>query len=179
MYDMRKNVDLFKPIREIQIVDRDRVKPNDYNPNKVQEKNLKLLMQSILTNGFCFPIVVRPDFTIIDGYHRWLVSGREPLNKMLGNKIPIVVVAHDDESQDMYGTVTFNRARGTHLLEPMENIVKTLLDKGKSVDEISKEIGMSREEIFRLSHIDREQFLKLVTSREQRFSKAQIFRRHT
>lgn len=176
---MDKNVDLFKPIREIQIVCRDKVKPNNYNPNMVQEKNLKLLTQSILTNGFCFPIVVRPDFTIIDGYHRWLISGREPLKTMLGNKIPIVIVAHNDESQDMYGTVTFNRARGTHLLAPMENIVKTLLDKGKSVDEISKEIGMSREEIFRLSNIDREQFLKLVTSREQRFSKAQIIRKHT
>jgi ParB-like chromosome segregation protein Spo0J len=176
---MDKNVDLFKPIREMQIVCRDKVKPNNYNPNMVQEKNLKLLMQSILTNGFCFPIVVRPDFTIIDGYHRWLISGREPLKTMLGNKIPIVIVAHNDESQDMYGTVTFNRARGTHLLAPMENIVKTLLDKGKSVGEISKEIGMSREEIFRLSNIDREQFLKLVTSREQRFSKAQIIRRHT
>nr|DAZ53436.1 MAG TPA: chromosome partitioning protein [Caudoviricetes sp.] len=176
---MDKNVDLFKPIREMQIVCRDKVKPNNYNPNMVQEKNLKLLMQSILTNGFCFPIVVRPDFTIIDGYHRWLISGREPLKTMLGNKIPIVIVAHNDESQDMYGTVTFNRARGTHLLAPMENIVKTLLDKGKSVGEISKEIGMSREEIFRLSNIDREQFLKLVTSREQRFSKAQIIRSHT
>ena len=176
---MDKNVDLFKPIREMQIVCRDKVKPNNYNPNMVQEKNLKLLMQSILTNGFCFPIVVRPDFTIIDGYHRWLISGREPLKTMLGNKIPIVIVAHNDESQDMYGTVTFNRARGTHLLAPMENIVKTMLDKGKSVGEISKEIGMSREEIFRLSNIDREQFLKLVTSREQRFSKAQIIRRHT
>lgn len=55
---MDKNVDLFKPLREIQFVDRDRVKPNSYNPNMVQEKNLKLLMQSILTNGFCFPIVV-------------------------------------------------------------------------------------------------------------------------
>ena len=174
---MDKKVDLFKPIREIQIVSRDKVKPNNYNPNMVQEKNLKLLTQSILTNGFCFPIVVRPDFTIIDGYHRWLISGREPLKTMLGNKIPVVIVTHNDESQDMYGTVTFNRARGTHLLAPMENIVKTL-DKGKSVDEISKEIGMSREEIFRLSNIDREQFLKLVTSREQRFSKAQILRRN-
>lgn len=176
---MEKNVDLFKPLREIQFVDRDKVKPNDYNPNKVLEKNLKLLMQSILANGFCFPIVVRPDFTIIDGFHRWLVSGREPLKTMLGNKIPIVIVAHQDESQDMYGTVTFNRARGTHLLEPMQNIVKTLLDKGKSVDEISKEIGMSKEEIFRLSKIDREEFLKLVTQRNQRFSKAQIIRRCT
>lgn len=173
---MDKNVDLFKPLREIQFVDRDKVKPNDYNPNKVLEKNLKLLMQSILTNGFCFPIVVRPDFTIIDGFHRWLVSGREPLKSMLGNKIPVVVVAHKD---DMYGTVTFNRARGTHMLEPMENIVKSLLEKGKSVAEISKEIGMSEEEIFRLSKIDREEFLKLMTKRTQRFSKAQIIRRCT
>nr|DAQ50610.1 MAG TPA: chromosome partitioning protein [Caudoviricetes sp.] len=176
---MDKNVDLFKPLREIQFVDRDKVKPNDYNPNKVLEKNLKLLMQSILTNGFCFPIVVRSDFTIIDGFHRWLVSGREPLKSMLGNKIPVVVVAHKDESQDMYGTVTFNRARGTHMLEPMENIVKSLLEKGKSVAEISKEIGMSEEEIFRLSKIDREEFLKLMTKRTQRFSKAQIIRRCT
>lgn len=80
----------------------------------------------------------------------------------------------------MYGTVTFNRARGTHLLETMENIVKALLEKGKSVDEISKEIGMSKEEIFRLSKIDREEFLKLITQRgTQRFSKAQIIRRCT
>ena len=71
----------------------------------------------------------------------------------------------------------FNRARGTHLLEPMENIVKKLLDEGLSVDEISKKIGMSREEIFRLSKIDRETFLKLVTSRgSQSFSKAQVVR---
>lgn len=76
------------------------------------------------------------------------------------------------------GTVTFNRARGTHLLEPMEHIVKKLLDEGLQVDEISKKLGMSREEIFRLSKIDRETFLKLVTSRgDQKFSKAQVIRR--
>ena len=65
---MDKNVDLFKPLREIQFVDRDKVKPNDYNPNKVLEKNLNLLMQSILTNGFCFPIVVRPDLRSLTGF---------------------------------------------------------------------------------------------------------------
>lgn len=89
----------------------------------------------------------------------------------------VVIVAHENASDDMAGTVTFNRARGTHLLEPMENIVKKLLDEGLSVDEISKKIGMSREEIFRLSKIDRETFLKLVTSRgSQSFSKAQVVR---
>jgi DNA-binding CsgD family transcriptional regulator len=78
----------------------------------------------------------------------------------------------------MAGTVTFNRARGTHLLEPMENIVKKLLDEGLSVEEISKKIGMSREEIFRLSKIDRETFLKLATSRSQTFSNAVVIRQN-
>lgn len=106
-----------------------------------------------------------------------MVSGREPLRTMLGGKIPVVIVAHDNATDDMAGTVTFNRARGTHLLEPMENIVKKLLDEGLQVDEISKKLGMSREEIFRLSKIDRETFLKLVTQRgSQTFSKAQVIR---
>lgn len=174
---MSKNIDLFRPLRELKFVDRDLVKPNDYNPNKVLEKNLKLLIESIMSNGFCFPIVIRPDYTIIDGFHRWVVSGREPLRTMLGGKIPVVIVAHETQADDMAGTVTFNRARGTHLLEPMEKIVQNLLDEGLSVDEISKKIGMSKEEIFRLSKIDREQFLQLVTSRDQRYSKAQIIRR--
>lgn len=169
--------DLFKPLKEMKFVDRELIRPNDYNPNKVLEKNLKLLTQSILTNGFCFPIVIRPDYTIIDGFHRWLVSGREPLRTMLGGKIPVVIVAHEDETKNMYGTVTFNRARGTHLLEPMENIVKSLLDKGKTIDEISKEIGMSREEIFRLSKIDRETFLNTVVKR-QTFNNAEAVRKY-
>lgn len=173
---MADKKDLFKPLRELQFVDRNKLVPNNYNPNKVLEKNLKLLTESILNNGFCFPIVVRKDFTIIDGFHRWMVSGREPLKTMLGGKVPVVVVDHQDEAHDVYGTVTFNRARGTHLLEPMENIVKSLLDKGKTVDEISKEIGMSKEEIFRLSKIDREKFLDLVTKRHT-FSNATIIRR--
>ena len=174
---MADKKDLFKPIRELQIIDRDLVKPNDYNPNKVLEKNLKLLTESILNNGFCFPIVIRPDYTIIDGFHRWMVSGREPLKTLLGGKIPVVIVAHDNATDDMAGTVTFNRARGTHLLEPMEKIVQNLLDEGLSIEEITKKIGMSKEEIFRLSKINRETFLEIVTERQQRFSKAQILRR--
>lgn len=172
-----KDKDLFTPLRNLQFIDRDLVKPNDYNPNKVLKKNLDLLTESILSNGFCFPIVIRPDYTIIDGFHRWMVSGQEPLRTLLGGKIPVVVVAHENATDDMAGTVTFNRARGTHLLEPMEHIVKKLLDEGLQVDEISKKLGMSREEIFRLSKIDRETFLKIITSRhEQKFSKAQVIR---
>lgn len=167
--------DLFEPIKNIKFISRDDLKPNDYNPNKVLEKNLKLLMQSILTNGFCFPIVVREDMTIIDGFHRWLVCGREPLKTRMDNTVPVVIVKHDDESKNMYGTITFNRARGTHLLEPMEKIVQKLFDQGKTVGEISKELGMSNEEVFRLSKIDRDTFLDIVVKRQE-FSKAQISR---
>ncbi len=167
-----KEKDLFAPLKNLQFVDRDSIKPNDYNPNKVLEKNLKLLTESILSNGFCFPIVIRPDMTIIDGFHRWMVSGREPLKTLLKGKVPVVIVQHDSKADDMAGTVTFNRARGTHLLEPMENIVKELLEQGLTVAEIKKKVGMSEEEIYRLSKLDRTKFLEIMNGRNNSFSNA-------
>lgn len=174
---MKQYKDLFAPLRNLQFIDRDLVKPNDYNPNKVLEKNMELLTESILSNGFCFPIVIRPDYTIIDGFHRWMVSGREPLRTLLGNKIPVVIVHHNSKSEDMAGTITFNRARGTHLLEPMEKIVQSLLEDGISVNDISKKLGMSEEEIYRLSKIDRDTFLKIMTKRNNKFNNAFILKR--
>lgn len=168
--------ELLTPVANVQIVDRDLLKPNDYNPNKVTEENLKLLMQSILTNGWTLPIVCRPDYTIIDGFHRWTVSGREPLFSKLGGKVPIVIVDHKDHDEDIYGTITHNRARGTHLLEPMKKIIKELLDSGKTVPEISKQLGMKPEEIFRLSDFTREDFLKMLTEGHSQFSKAYIIK---
>ena len=170
------NIPLLNPVTNVQVVDRDLLKPNDYNPNKVTEENLKLLTQSILTNGWTLPIVCRPDFTIIDGFHRWTVSGREPLKTQLQGKVPIVIVDHKDHDEDIYGTITHNRARGTHLLEPMKKIVKELLDSGKSVQEISKQLGMKPEEVFRLSDFTRDDFLKMLTEGHSQFSEAYIIK---
>ena len=171
------DMNLFAPLDSLQWVDRDSLHANDYNPNKVSEDNLKLLTQSILTNGWTLPIVCRPDYTIIDGFHRWTVAGREPLNSMLGNRVPVVIVDHgDDESADVYGTITHNRARGTHLLEPMKAIVKKLLDEGKTVDEIGKQLGMKPEEVFRLSGFTKDDFLKLMTKGHPTYSRAVIYK---
>ena len=167
-------VDLFAPLNSLQWVDRELLHANDYNPNKVTEENLKLLEQSILTNGWTLPIVVRPDYTIIDGFHRWTISGREPLHTMLGGKCPCVIVDHKgDHDEDIYGTITHNRARGTHLLEPMKAIVKELLESGKSTQEISKQLGMTQEEIFRLSGFTRDEFLDMMIQGSTGYSMAE------
>lgn len=168
------DVDLFAPLSSLQWVDRNKLRPNDYNPNKVSRENLELLTRSIETNGWTLPIVVRPDYTIIDGFHRWTVAGAEPLRTQLGGKVPVVIVRHEDASEDIYGTVTHNRARGTHLLEPMKAIVKRLMNEGKSVSEIGKQLGMRPEEVFRLSDFSREDFLAMMTKGVKGYSHAEL-----
>ena len=167
--------DLKAPLATLQWVERDKMKPNDYNPNRVSKQNLELLTQSILTNGWTLPIVVRPDFTIIDGFHRWMVAGQEPLRTKLGGMVPCVIVDHHgNEAEDMYGTVTHNRARGVHLLEPMKHIVQKLMAEGKSVQEIGKQLGMKPEEVFRLSNFSKDDFLKMMIQ-SQNYSKAEVY----
>lgn len=176
---------IMKPSQTLRWVERSLVKPNDYNPNKVSIQNLELLTQSIFSNGWTLPIVVRPDLTIIDGFHRWTVAGPEwkyvpkteqdkrTLYERLGGKVLIVVVEHESHSGDIYGTVTHNRARGTHLLGPMKAIVKNLLDEGRSIDEIGQQLGMKPEEVFRLSDFSREDFLKMMLQGVNGYSKAE------
>lgn len=104
------------------------------------------------------------------------VSGRKPLYTKLGGKVPVVIVDYEDEADDVYGTITHNRARGTHLLEPMKAIVKKLLDEGKTVHEIGRQLGMKPEEIFRLSDFTREEFLAMMTRDVHGYSRAVVYR---
>ena len=90
----------------------------------------------------------------------------------------MVIVDHaGNESADIYGTITHNRARGTHVLGPMKSIIQGLLDEGKSVPEISKQLGMTREEVFRLSDFSREDFLEMMTKGVEGYSKATIYKK--
>ncbi len=175
---------LMEPSSTLQWVDRTLVKPNDYNPNKVSKQNLELLTQSIFTNGWTLPIVVRPDYTIIDGFHRWTVAGPEwkyvppsekdkrTLFERLGGKVLVVIVDHKDKAGNIYGTVTHNRARGTHLLEPMKKIVKELMEEGKSVEEIGKQRHETGGNI-PFIRVFKEDFLKMMVQEKKNFSKAE------
>ena len=55
----------------------------------------------------------------------------------------------------------------------MKNIVKELMQDGKTVDEISKQLGMKPEEIFRLSDFSKEDFLKMMITQKE-YSKAEF-----
>ena len=120
------------------------------------------------------PIVVDKDYNIIDGFHRWTVAGEEPLKSMLDNKVPVVIVPHTQRKDKVYGTITHNRAKGEHQLEPMRRIIKELIDEGISIDEISEQLGMTKEEIFRLSPMTKEQFLEHILT-DTEFSKAKRY----
>lgn len=187
---------LWNPLLGLKWVDRSSLVPNDYNPNRVSRQNLELLTTSIFVNGFTLPIVCRPDNTIIDGFHRYTVFGpdwkfvpnftdkewqklgydasRKTLFERAGGKVPIVTVSQLDESMYVYGTVTHNRARGTHLLEPMKAIVKRLMGEGKTVQEIGKQLGMKPEEVFRLSDFTKEDFLMMMTKGVEGYTPAEF-----
>ena len=56
----------------------------------------------------------------------------------------------------------------------MKKIVKELMDEGKTVEEIGKQLGMRPEEIFRLSDFSKEDFLKMMTKGVTGYSKAEF-----
>ena len=57
----------------------------------------------------------------------------------------------------------------------MKAIVKRLLDEGKSVQEIGKQLGMKPEEVFRLSDFSRDDFLEMMIRGRNTYSKAEMF----
>lgn len=135
------------------LVDIDLVQANNYNPNSVSSQNMALLEESIMSNGFCFPVVTvwDPDlekYIIVDGFHRYLIF-RDWLK---AKQLPIIVLDHDI-SQRMAATVQFNRARGVHQVELMGDLVKALVEQGLSDEEIAQRLGMEGEEVYRLKQI--------------------------
>ena len=138
------------PCMEIKMVSRNLVQANNYNPNNVPKDKMELLKQSIIDNGFCFPIVTiwseeDEKYIIIDGFHRYTMASPEWLDLP---EIPIVVLNHDI-SKRMAATVQFNKARGVHAVDGDADIVKALSEQGLSDDEISQHLGIDKEAIIR------------------------------
>lgn len=141
------------PCFNVQLVPISKVQANTYNPNVVPDDKMELLLESILMNGFCYPVVTiyDPDFdkyVIVDGFHRYLIF-RDYLQ---AEEIPIIVLDHDIAKR-MMATVQFNRARGFHQVELMGDLVRALIEQGVSDEEIAEKLGMEIEEVYRLKQI--------------------------
>ena len=139
-----------EPISRVEWVDRETLKPNDYNPNRVMKPEMELLIISILESGWTQPIVVLDDRTIVDGFHRYTVSADKRLFERYGGKVPIVTIEADPVHRKM-ATVRHNRARGTHGVLPMSKIVLSMIEDGVPRTEIARRLGMEDEEIERLT----------------------------
>lgn len=152
------------PISNVKWVSRDELSPNLYNPNKVAPPEMSLLKQSIMEDGWLFPIIVfdksiniegvtdnknLDKYTIIDGFHRYTISGDKDIFSKTDGKVPVVIL---NPTNPLATTVRMNRAKGTHAVLKMADIVKYQIENGKPMEEIMKEFGMEKEEVIRLAN---------------------------
>ncbi len=146
------------PVYAVQAVPIEKIRANSYNPNSVAPPEMALLEISIWEDGYTMPVVCYylPDedmYEIVDGFHRYTVlKTSQRVFDREGGKLPVVVI-DKDESNRMASTIRHNRARGSHSIDLMSNIVSELVASGMSDAWILKHVGMDKDELLRLKQI--------------------------
>lgn len=146
------------PVYNVIAVSVEKVVPNTYNPNAVAPPEMRLLYDSIKNDGYTMPIVCYHDkaedqYIIVDGFHRYRIMLEHPdIYQREHGLLPVSVIEKPLE-QRMASTLRHNRARGSHDVDLMGNVVKELHELGRSDAWISKHLGMERDEILRLKQI--------------------------
>lgn len=146
------------PVYNVRAIPLEKIRANAYNPNAVAPPEMHLLETSIWEDGYTMPIVCyyiedEDIYEIVDGYHRYTTMVRsERIRERDGGLMPVVVI-EKDVSNRMASTIRHNRARGSHSIELMSNIVAELVESGMSDAWILKHIGMDKDELLRLKQI--------------------------
>lgn len=146
------------PVYHVIAVPIEKIVPNTYNPNAVAPPEMKLLYDSIKEDGYTMPIVCyyqeeSDTYLIVDGFHRYRVMLEYPDIRERENGMLPVSVINKSLDHRMASTVRHNRARGSHNVDLMSNIVTELHELGRSDAWISKHLGMDRDEILRLKQL--------------------------
>jgi len=146
------------PVYNVIAVPIDKVVANDYNPNSIAPPEMALLETSIWEDGYTMPVVTFYDkekdlYIVVDGFHRHLtIKNSARIREREKGLLPIVVIDKDINDR-MASTIRHNRARGSHNIDLMSNIVSELVEMGKSDRWICKHIGMSPDELLRMKQI--------------------------
>ena len=146
------------PVYNIISVPIEKIRANAWNPNAVAPPEMKLLYQSIKEDGYTMPIVCyylkeEDAYEIVDGYHRYtIMKTHKDIYERENGCLPVSII--DKPVTDrMASTIRHNRARGSHDIELMSNIVADLVESGMRDAWIAKNIGMDLDEIMRLKQI--------------------------
>lgn len=146
------------PVYNVRAVPIEKIRANAYNPNAVAPPEMRLLEKSIREDGYTMPIVCYhlPDedvYEIVDGFHRYTVMLTcRDIREREGGCLPVVTI-DKDISNRIASTIRHNRARGTHDIDLMVNIVAELVQSGMGDEWICKNIGMDVDELLRLKQI--------------------------
>jgi len=128
---------------KIKYVSLDKLKPNEYNPNRQSEDEFELLCRSMEEDGFTQPIIATMDGTIVDGEHRWRAA-----HALKMKDIPVVFVDYT-EAQRKIATLRHNRARGSEDVELSTDVLRDL-EKLGALDWAMDSLMMTEDEIQRL-----------------------------
>lgn len=146
------------PVYGVIAVPIDQVHANDYNPNSVAPPEMELLETSIWEDGYTMPIVCFYDgendkYIVVDGFHRYstMLNSKRIYDRENG-MLPVSVI-DKDISDRIASTIRHNRARGSHSIDLMSNIVSELVEMGKGDAWICKHVGMSPDELLRMKQI--------------------------
>lgn len=146
-----------QPVSRVEWVDPATLRANDYNPNHVAPPEMALLKVSIMENGWTQPIVTRTPVDgiaeVVDGFHRMTLGLHDPdVRALTGGLVPVVRLPDSlDPATQRMATIRHNRARGTHAVVKMADIVLALRDLGQSDEDIGERLGMESEEVARLA----------------------------
>ena len=146
------------PVYTVRAVPIEKIQANAYNPNIVAPPEMELLELSIWEDGYTMPCVcyyIPEDdiYELVDGFHRYMVmKTSERIHEREQGLLPVAVI-EKDLSNRMASTIRHNRARGTHNIELMTNIVSELRKAGMSDAWIMKNIGMDKDELLRLKQL--------------------------
>lgn len=146
------------PVYSVIPVPIEKVQANSYNPNHVAPPEMKLLYESIKDDGYTMPIVCykipnSDKYEIVDGFHRYTTMlNHKDIYKREHGMLPVSVIEKPITDR-IASTVRHNRARGTHDVDLMKNIVTELKDAGMTDNWIMKNIGMDANELLRLKQL--------------------------
>ena len=149
---------MISPVYNIKAIPIEKVHANSYNPNSVATPEMKLLYDSIKEDGYTQPVVCyyveeNDTYEIVDGFHRYrIMLEHKDIYEREKGCLPVSLI-DKPLSERMASTIRHNRARGSHDVDLMSNIVGELHEMGKTDSWIMKHLGMDADEVLRLKQI--------------------------